>query len=128
MSIDFTKPLQTRDGRKVRLLCTDKISSYPVVVWLEDIKATASYTLEGVNVIGEESNIDLVNVPEQVTVDVWVNVYKDEQGGIVVGIPRKIKEDSIASKLSLSLEEDNTLQHQAMLHIKRTVPVGHVDE
>ena len=122
MSIDFTKPLQTRDGKKVRLLCTDKISSYPVVVWLEDIKATASYTLEGVNVIGEESNIDLVNVPEQVTLDVWVNVYKnlrDETFFSVASTPTK--EGSLEMRGSFA-------PWQATLHIKRTVPVGHVDE
>ena len=111
MSIDFTKPLQTRDGRPVKVLCTDKISSYPVVVWLEDIKATASYTLEGVNVIGEESNIDLVNVPEQVTVDVWVNIYDRTS--------HATKEDA------LKFAGPGC---RATLHIKRTVPVGHVDE
>ena len=127
MSIDFTKPLQLSDGTPLRLLCTDALLPYPVVCLREDTKLFVLFTSDGKRPPGSGS-IYLMNAPEQVTIDVWMNVYKDEQGGIVVGIPRKIKEDSIASKLSLSLEEDNTLQHQAMLHIKRTVPVGHVDE
>ena len=127
MSIDFTKPLQLSDGTPLRLLCTDAAEPYPVVCLNEKTKLFVLFTSDGKRPPGSDF-IYLMNIPEPVTVDVWVNIYKDEQGGIVVGIPRKTKEDSITSKLSLSLEEDNTLQHQAMLHIKRTVPVGHVDE
>lgn len=122
MSIDFTKPLQTRDGRKVQLLCTDKVgTSYPVVVWLEDIKGTASYTLEGVNVIGEESDIDLMNVPEEVTVDAWVNVYPPikESTTSTFGFTYNTKENAVKNRADISA---------VTIHIKRTVPVGHVDE
>ena len=112
MSIDFTKPLQTRDGRKVRLLCTDRMGAYPVAVWFEDGKFVAYYTSEGVNIIGEESPIDLMNVPEEVTVDTWLNFYDTHPGYCT-------KEEAIRA---------SGRGRRATLHVKRTVPIGHVDE
>lgn len=68
MSIDFTKPIQTRDGRKVRILCTDRRGGlYPVVGMVMDdrgIETTHCWTLSGALVVGESGfPNDLVNVP-----------------------------------------------------------------
>lgn len=65
--IDFTKPVQTRDGRKVRILATDARTDYPVVGLVEQpvgIESTESWTLEGSWYSnGRLSSYDLVNVP-----------------------------------------------------------------
>lgn len=49
--IDFSKPVQTRDGRKARVICTDrKYSLYPVIALIEgdnDIENVAVFTKNG---------------------------------------------------------------------------------
>lgn len=78
--IDFTKPLRTRDGRKVRILCTDRRGDMSVVglatrdgggeiimTWCSD----GSYTDHIC-----KHDCDLVNVNEGTF---WVNVY--DRGG-----------------------------------------------
>ena len=94
MSIDFTKPLQNSD-LPMRLLCTDAPGKYPVVC------------ITGCSVD------KLTNAPEQVTVDVWVNIYDRSPGG------HPTKEDALRFAGP---------KCRATLHIKRSVPVGHVDE
>ena len=114
MSIDFTKPLQTRDGRKVRLLCTDAHEPYPIVCLCEDTKLFAMFTPDGKPPVGGRN--DLMNVPEEVTVDMWINVYDGNTGF-------RTKEEALALAVTQPF-----LSRRATLHIKRTVPVGHVDE
>ena len=79
---DPTKPVQTRDGRKVRILCTDARLSYchnegitmsPIVALIEDESEHGAkdsvyfYTKEG-SFYGTNNPepIDLVNIPERV--------------------------------------------------------------
>ena len=116
MSIDFTKQLQTRDGRKVRLLRTDAQEPYPVIILYEDIKEVGIRTSDGKFLVGTNCPDDLMNVPEQVTVDVWINIYDTTTGFST----KKEALEVAASHLHL--------KRRATLHIKRTVPVGHVDE
>ena len=73
MTIDWTKPIQTRDGRSARLLCKDLKGArgYPVVVALLDERGYESlehYTLGGQYLTGddEENDHDLINLPERV--------------------------------------------------------------
>lgn len=118
MSIDFTKPLQLSDGTPLRLLCTDAPPPYPIVCLCEDTKLFVLFTSDGKRPPGSGSiylmNVpEKMNVPEQVTVDVWVNVYD----GYIAQWSTK----------SGALEGRNT-NCRATLHIKRTVPLGHVDE
>lgn len=67
--LDLTKPVQTRGGRKVRILATDAGRNQPVIGLLAGDKYTES--LESWGLDGryrsdakEESSMDLVNVPE----------------------------------------------------------------
>ena len=116
MSIDFTKPLQLSDGTPLRLLCTDALAPYPVVCLREDTKLFELFTLDGKRPPG--GSIYLMNVPEQVTADVWVNVYIPKRFGFAYAS----KEEAIDAK------QTNGNTKVVTLHIKRTVPVGHVDE
>lgn len=80
MKLDPTRPVQTRDGRKARIV-SDKIGIHPLkyiaVVTNEDGKEYAMpFSYEG-RVYNDAKSIgDLVNVPEKR--EMWVNVYEGE--------------------------------------------------
>lgn len=64
--IDFTKPVTTKGGRKVRILCTDGPNKYyPVIGLLEGEDVVETWTLDGQYLTHEEEghNLDLVNTP-----------------------------------------------------------------
>lgn len=72
---DPTKPVQTRDGRKARIICTNRKASSgtnrPVVALIEALtplegESLILYTSEGYfNLPGEPSGLDLINVLEK---------------------------------------------------------------
>lgn len=69
MTIDFHKPLQTKDGRKVRILCTDrKHVLYPVMALVMNADGSEmdnTFTMTGKYYEdGREHHLDLENVPE----------------------------------------------------------------
>lgn len=80
MTIDWSKPVQTRDGRKVRILCMNAktIDNRPVCVLYDNdgSECAALYTREG-KIPGFSSDMDLVNVPEER----WVNLYHPLRDG-----------------------------------------------
>ena len=119
MSIDFTKPLQS-DGIPMRLLCTDAPGDYPVVC-LNPYGIPFTFTLDGRTAKSQENHPrNLRNAAEEVTVDVWVNIYPPiESKTLALGFIYSTKEKALKGKDNTSI---------ATLHIKRTVPVGHVDE
>ena len=68
------KPVCTRDGRKARIICFDRVGDFPIVALTDD----REYKEEGVNLYdinGKGSNecFDLMMLPERK--DGWVNVY-----------------------------------------------------
>lgn len=72
--IDWTKPVETRDGRKVRVLCTDGPGEQPVVGLLDGFPTT--WCLDGRFHVGHgrDHGADIV---EKYTV--WINVYPDSE-------------------------------------------------
>lgn len=81
MAIDWNKPVQTKDGRKVRVLCTDSKGYFPIVglVVSEDGESedVVYWPLTG-ELAGRPDHdyqLDLINVPEKH--EIWVNVYAD---------------------------------------------------
>lgn len=85
MTIDWTRPLQTRNGKyKVRVLCTDAKGRLPVVclVLRDNEDRIQTYTLEGRVITDVDCDNDAVNVPEKRTIKGWVNVYNDHSGPI----------------------------------------------
>lgn len=78
---DPLKPVQTRDGRKVRILTTDRRNlDYPIVALLGDGDSIAMFTREGcVFRSGNHTGSDLINVPEPVVT--YVNIYPQGIGG-----------------------------------------------
>ena len=68
----------TRDGRNVRIVCTDvKSELYPVLALVDNWGAEIcnSYTKEGRFLPGNEAHRDLFFAP--VKHEGWVNVYRD---------------------------------------------------
>lgn len=74
--LDVNKPIQTRDGRKARIICTDKKGSdYPIVALYEraGIELARVYTVYGNLLDGCINDIDIINIKE--TKSLWVNIY-----------------------------------------------------
>jgi hypothetical protein len=76
--IDWSRPLQTRDGRKARLLgvINSKPFSHVVAVECRDVEETRHHTPSGSywETI-YNSDYDLINAPERIKREYWVNVY-----------------------------------------------------
>ncbi len=84
--LDLTKPVQTRDGRKVRILCTDRKAGNAggCVVGLVTSRDGYEYIElwhENGTSPGSDHNNYLVNVPEKVKL--VVDVYQNEAGQYV---------------------------------------------
>ncbi len=81
MTLDPTKPVQTRDGRKARIIATDRNGSYYPIIALVSSKNSkeeiiVSYRPNGSEVDGLSLRpLDLINVPEER--ELWVNVYNN---------------------------------------------------
>lgn len=66
--LDLTKPVQTRDGRTVRILCTDRKGEYPVVGLIilsngQEISGSWNTCGRFNSLSDDEHDIDLINVP-----------------------------------------------------------------
>ena len=74
-----SRKIVTRDGKSVRIICTDKRKTiYPIIAlcFMEDgSERLSSYLPNGKEHVGEDSNADLFFAPEKH--EGWVNVYKD---------------------------------------------------
>ena len=92
------KPVCTRDGRKARIICFDRVGDFPIVALTDD----RDYKEEGVNLYdinGKGSNecFDLMMLPEKK--EGWVNVAKEPLGDdeVVLGYIFNSYEDAVRS-------------------------------
>ena len=86
--LDFTKPITTRDGRKVRILCTDAPNkAYPVVGIIEGEWVINEWSVDGrfCATCHIEDGFDLINSPIKRKIEFWVNVYENSNGTAVPG-------------------------------------------
>jgi hypothetical protein len=72
MAFDPTKPVQTHGGRKARILCTDRNSTYNIVALIEEFQIE-SFDKDGKWVGGSDEKYCLINIPERKTS--WLNLY-----------------------------------------------------
>lgn len=68
-TLDFTKPIQTRDGRKVRIVSTgfelqQDSGKYCITAEVEN-EGYCTFTLEGKFLNGGVGDLDLIQVPEE---------------------------------------------------------------
>lgn len=79
---DPNKPVQTRDGCKARILCTDRnMPGYPIIAlhYAHGFEHVFSHKADGRLNSSREMKEDLVNVPERKTV--YVNMYAGRTRG-----------------------------------------------
>ena len=83
-----SKKVVTKDGRKVkRVLCTDAMGSYPIVVLIEKSDNTedfaVQYTKDGKYFISGTNDKDLFFATEKH--EKWVNIYLKPNGDLDLG-------------------------------------------
>ena len=81
MNFDPTKSVTTRDGRPARIICSDSRGTKPLVALLTDLNGCEHVKflcIDGTYYgLGIELPWDLVNTPERIEREYWVNVYAD---------------------------------------------------
>ena len=72
---DPTLKVVTREGKPVRIICTDKQSKYPVVALIMDngVEDTVNFTKDGLVLDGDITKYDLFFVPERK--EGWMILY-----------------------------------------------------
>jgi len=109
--ISMDKKYTTRGGREVRLLCVDGPGKLPIVgiigVDIHSWWGTGNFMRLG------ENQLDLIEAPEIIEIDVWVNVYDKN----IVSQPYDTKSDADDGV-------SDYLKRIACINIKRTVTVG----
>ena len=91
-----SRKVVTRDGRPVRIVCTDAMSTHPVVALVrknENTETMWNFTQDGTYVKGEKNGIDLFFAPEKK--DGWVSLYRNVRGNLVFGLPYCTKEEAL---------------------------------
>ena len=93
---NLNRKVITRDGKSVRIVCTDMIgTSYPVLAICR-VNPTHdcyySYTLNGKHNLGVNSRLDLFFAPEKH--EGWVNMYKTRSEGVQIGQIYSSKEEA----------------------------------
>lgn len=79
--LNVNEPVQTRDGRKARIICADRKGEYPIIALIEEMHGpenVCSFHSDGKLNADYPSSHDLINVPKRITG--WVNVYGSEMG------------------------------------------------
>ena len=83
----------TRDGRNVRIICTDFDNhDFPVVGEIKGHKWPLSFAINGTSIKGRQLCSDLFFAPEKH--EGWVNIYRSESGFYLRGNPYKSKEEA----------------------------------
>lgn len=79
MTIDFTKPVQTKDGQPARILCTDAPDrEYPVVGYIGGDSYPSRWTADGRFLSKGKSACDLENT--KVQHEYWINIWEASDG------------------------------------------------
>lgn len=82
----------TRDGRKVRVICTDYYGKQSIIAKVEESEYSYSFSDDGRFTICGESSCDLFFAPERK--EGWINLYKDDRGYISTGSVHTSKEEA----------------------------------
>lgn len=92
----------TRDGRSVRIVCTDVMGAfYPVLaVYKKDPthESWNSYTADGKLYTEGDTDSDLFFDPQKK--EGWLNLYKNEDGRVIIGTVYPIESEKIAKMAS----------------------------
>lgn len=78
---DVTKPVQTRDGRKARIICTDHTGDTPIITLVtnsQDVELVYYHNLDGI-CLYNSSRLNLINIPERRSI--FRNIYREGSTG-----------------------------------------------
>lgn len=115
MSLDFTKPVKTRDGRMVEIYTTTANGEYPVVGQVFGETYIRRWELNGLTPRSSgNSHLDLVQAPETIAVRAWLNVFPD--GNVAVWRDRMSADRFVRSM--------HGLQRVACIEVQQIVPIG----
>lgn len=100
-----SREIVTRDGRSVRIVCHNANiivngNTYPIVALVKKENNTdvpASFTNNGVYLVGEEDDFDLFFKPTEK--EGWTNVYRDFNNEIIIGTVYETKEEALNKKI-----------------------------
>ena len=90
-----SRKVVTRDGRNVRIHCTNYSARYPIIAEMEGVGYSDSFDPGGRYSINAESCNDLFFAPENR--EGWINLYKDTEGNYVTSQVYKTKKSAEAS-------------------------------
>lgn len=100
-----TRPIVTRDGRSVRIICIDRDhKKYPIVALMQrnGMEGVYSYMEDGMFLSGTPNSRDLFFAPEQKTKKVgWMNVCKygdDKHFSLVGGVIHPTREQALTER------------------------------
>ncbi len=91
MTFDPTKPVQTRGGRKARIICTDAKGMQPIVALVTtsdpDVERVERFFLDGrcYSSLEVDSPHDLINVPEEEILN--LAVHRTSVNGVLFAAP-----------------------------------------
>ena len=92
----------TRDGRSVRILCTDQKGTVCSVIALCTMGNGSEncyfYLPNGRRYLSADSCMDLFFAPEKK--EGWLNLYKDENGRVAIGTVYPIESEESAKKIA----------------------------
>lgn len=97
-----TKPIVTRDGYIVRIICTDRnCKEYPIVALVQicGMEKLCGYTEDGMYSSDRQSLWDLFFAPKSKTKKVaWINLYKDADGDFASGDFYETEEEAFENR------------------------------
>ena len=99
------KPVCTRDGRKARIICFDKIGKFPIVALIMD--ESNGELVYDYNEIGRDNNTiekgyDLMMLPEKK--EGWMNIYSNGYNHKVGALIYNSKEEALNNKESNAID------------------------
>ena len=89
------RKIVTRDGKDVRIICTDvKRSSYPVLALVDNgcYESSVFYTKNGEYFLGEENSSDLFFATKKH--EGWINLYQGTLGIVYTGAVHHSEEEA----------------------------------
>lgn len=105
------RKIVTRDGRSVRIVCTNKCDdNYPIVALIcemDNYESMYAYTENGVFSKRMSSEYDLFFTP--IKRECWINLYKSDDKIIELGRPWNTKEEALRNT-SLTYEYITTVK------------------
>ena len=87
-----SKKVVTRDGRSVKIHCTNYIGAQKIIAQVEGNEYSSDFSNDGRFIVGDESSCDLFFAPEKH--EGWLNLFKGTLGIIYGGCVYTSKDEA----------------------------------